>query len=141
MPAGLFSTENPLAEFLDRLSSKGRGTGALRLAEGSSLLVRVLNPLLTTLFQDTDPRTDFVTKPPETPNNLQTQWMARVLQAAASGPTGKAGAAMDKFAFDATKAAMGKTTAMQLPKDQDPRKLAKEVSKKFAAVTGIDLQQ
>ena len=141
VPAGLFSSENALTEFMDRLGSKARGSGALRLSDGASVIVRVLNPLLRTLFEETDPRTDFVTKPPEMSNNLQTQYMARLLAVAAGGATGKAGAQPEKFAFDATRASIGKTTAMQLPRDQEVRKLAKEVSKKFATVTGIDIQQ
>ena len=140
VPSGLFSSENPLNELLDRLGSKGRGSGSLKLSDGASVLVRIVNPLLRGLFEDSDPRTDFTTKPPEAPNNLQTLYHTRLLGTAAQGVTGRAGAAPEKFAFDAVKAALGKSTLAQLPKDQDPRKLSKDVSKKFAVTMGIDIQ-
>lgn len=142
VPEDIFATESPLQEFLSRLGSKTKSTTALKLSDGASVIVRVVNPLLRTLFEDTDPRTDFVNRPQESPNNLQTAYFTRILSTAAAGSTGKAGAAPEKFAFDAVKSTIGRTTAMQLPKQvDDPKKLSRDISKKFAAVSAIDMQQ
>ena len=131
----VFSSENPLQTLMEMLGSKNKS--GLKLADGASIIVRVMNPLLRVMFEN-----DFAGKPPEAPINILSgpgSYFRRILDAAAGGSTGAALARPEKFAFEGPKSLAGKTMLQQLPRDQDPKKLSKLINKEFSSKTAINL--
>ena len=140
---GIFKAGNPYRELLARLSSRGKekdATGApapigtLRVAEGMSMVVKVMNPLLKGLVQP-----DLDSPSP----NVQTIFMNTLLDSAATGTSGGS-ARKEKFALDPAKYSLdtakhaNKLISQHLPKTvEDVPQLMKAVNKTFESETGL----
>ena len=130
----VLKTSNPYKELCTRLSTKGKGSTALKVMEGGMLCVRVLNPLLKDLILP-----ELNTAKP----NIHTEFMEDLLTHAINGSSNSA-ARIDRFTVDTTKLQVGgtnggKSTATQLPKAclPDLPSLMRAVNKEFESVTGL----
>ncbi len=144
----LFSAEtsDPLKELFSRLGPKGKGTsGALGLSDGSSIIVRVCNPIFRKMLP-------FAARPPEDPDRgpsvaggLNTDLMSKFMQVASTGTTGSA-ANISKFTYDMSKFSLAKgekSTLQRLPGNGvglDIKKFTKNVNKLFSQKSGINLE-
>ena len=124
VPKDIFSCENPMQEFLDKLESRDKAPGAtLKVSEGCSVVVKVVNPLLEELQKK-----DLFAINSDT---LQTSFMTGIINASLKGTsTNKA----DKFTYEPAKFTATKKVKETLPSTvTDVKKFLRNVNKQFAA--------
>jgi len=124
----IFNTTNPLAETIIRLESKGNKT--IKLSEGSSLLVKIGNPLLKDVLT-VDPGND-------SPDNLlQTGLLERLIKASNKGnfPVKKNIFNYDKNNFSVNNGF--KSTQQLMNKSVDTKKIQKNLNKSFATALNL----
>jgi hypothetical protein len=123
----LLTATNVLEEVLSRLSSKSK-SNSLKLSDGCSLFVRILNPLL---------REVCAASTTLEASNIKAKYLNTLVAAAASGVSGSL-AKVENFSYDPLKfPSTSKSTSQQLPKIDDLQKFQKNVNKAFAAAVKI----
>jgi hypothetical protein len=140
---GLFQSDlnNPIEEILERLGPKGkvptsknRGGNSLKLCEsGSSILLRVCNPM----FRDILPFTSY--KSDQLGDQIRNQMLKVFVETAAKGVTGPSIANMSKFVYDAEKFSKDKKVKDRVPVGIDLKKLSKDANKAFAKAANIKM--
>ena len=128
MADDIFNAPNPLAETITRLESKGNKN--IKLSEGSSVLVKIGNPLLKDVL-NVDAGTD-------SPDNiLQTGLLERLIKASNKGnfPVKKNIFNYDKNTFSVNNGF--KSTQQLMHKTVDSKKIQKIINKSFAAAANL----
>ena len=128
MADDIFNTPNPLAETITRLESKGNKN--IKLSDGSSVLVKIGNPLLKDMLN--------VDTGADSPDNiLQTGLLERLIKASNKGnfPVKKNIFNYDKNTFSINNGF--KSTQQLMHKTVDSKKIQKIINKSFAAAANL----
>lgn len=124
----------PLNEVFKRLAPSSGDASSLRLSEGSSLLVRIANPICEKLL-------DFMKRDSRDPikNEIHTSFMEKMLNVASRGN----GLQMKpKFDYDTSKMLLDKTTLQRMPGGGgglDVKAIQKSINELFSEKSGIKM--
>lgn len=124
VPKEIFSCENPFQEVLDKLKSRDKAPGStLKVSDGSSVVVKVINPLLEELQKK-----DLLVVNNDT---IRKKCMTVLINASLEGTSTSK---IDKFSYDLAKFTGTKKVKETLPSNvTDVKKFIRNLNKQFAA--------